>query len=338
MFIAWRCIYAEIQRSRSENSPMRMDLALARTIDMTVSRLNAYGHKWERWVSNGEYMKHSRAIPRKHWDKGILQQEASGEYSIHDKLMQLWNQQKEARREGRMRSSRDDFTKQATEEAARPWQAEPAHRYCEPVDEEPPEKETPSAKSALHTSHAERIARASTPFGVLAIAVTQRFPETATVQKHYEDVISALDLEEARTKGANELDYERAREAARQAWYQLRSDPSRRRAWDKIRFQRAARITHEIECPIDLDAIQEYISSPESLEIFKTQRATSRTGRGLMTDFLKEVERDSKDHSRGSIKIRYRLSELGEQLYEAGFILDSRVYAIGADPFKLKRN
>ena len=49
IFIAWRCLYAEIVHSRVEGTPARMTRAHNRVWQMTITRLRAEGERWKKW-------------------------------------------------------------------------------------------------------------------------------------------------------------------------------------------------------------------------------------------------------------------------------------------------
>ena len=50
LFLAWRCVYAEIIRARDENNAVKLEAAYKRFIGMLISRLIAYGAKWKKMV------------------------------------------------------------------------------------------------------------------------------------------------------------------------------------------------------------------------------------------------------------------------------------------------
>ena len=50
LFIAWRCLYAELVRGRVENVQPDLKAAYKRTIMMNISRLKYYGEEWLKWV------------------------------------------------------------------------------------------------------------------------------------------------------------------------------------------------------------------------------------------------------------------------------------------------
>ena len=49
--LAWRCLYAEITRSRAEDNEALLHKALARTVALLISRIKAYGEKWRKLVT-----------------------------------------------------------------------------------------------------------------------------------------------------------------------------------------------------------------------------------------------------------------------------------------------
>ena len=49
MFLAWRCLYAELTRARIDKGSPDLQAALRRTGNMTITRLTAYGAYWKRW-------------------------------------------------------------------------------------------------------------------------------------------------------------------------------------------------------------------------------------------------------------------------------------------------
>ena len=51
MFLAWRCLYAEITRARIEKENPDMERALTRTGETCVTRLISYGAYWRKWSS-----------------------------------------------------------------------------------------------------------------------------------------------------------------------------------------------------------------------------------------------------------------------------------------------
>ena len=86
MFIAWRCIYAEIQRSREDDKPLDTGKALSRTMSMIYSRLKAYTYKWTRWLHTGIYTRKVRVIPHRHRDKIVVAVGDDDSFVIHQAI------------------------------------------------------------------------------------------------------------------------------------------------------------------------------------------------------------------------------------------------------------
>ena len=135
MFLAWRCLYAEIQRSRADDTPLQLQRALTRTIDMIKSRLTAYGEKWQHWVRVADFTTRTRAIPTKHCDKGMLQHEQSGEYYIAGELEWLWESQRAQRVQAITEDAKRDKepSEKKKDPAPRRLQLETAETSSEPT-------------------------------------------------------------------------------------------------------------------------------------------------------------------------------------------------------------
>ena len=207
-----------------------------------------------------------------------------------------------------------------------------------PVFTRAPPRATAQRTSSMDISHAARVLRAAHAFGILGMAVTPTFPSSDRVEVAYRRVRAAV-ANQVVTE-ASQVSISLALARVDDAWYKLRSTPVRRRTWLRIRSAPRPE-TRTLPCPIDVGRLQAYVVSDESLEVFSSQMgagaATQRTGRELVTTFLQHVTLDSSDPSMGSISIVYRHSEAAEQMIAAGFIVASREYAVGADPFRLKR-
>lgn len=54
---------------------------------MIISRLRAYGGRWEEWVRTSIHQRKLNIIPRKHQDKKVLSQGPEGDYEIHPALI-----------------------------------------------------------------------------------------------------------------------------------------------------------------------------------------------------------------------------------------------------------
>ena len=88
MFLAWRCLYAEIVQGKVNKVTPKMEEAFKRSLVMNHSRLTAYGEKWLKWVNKNKNTGNKHDIPPRHQDKRVLTQELTGEYEIHTELLQ----------------------------------------------------------------------------------------------------------------------------------------------------------------------------------------------------------------------------------------------------------
>ena len=88
MFIAWRCLYAEITKVHAEQQRLSVDKAVKRLWAMVHSRCTAYAAKWKRWVDMAHYQRDPRIIPQRYQDKMVLQQDMEGNWVICDAIMQ----------------------------------------------------------------------------------------------------------------------------------------------------------------------------------------------------------------------------------------------------------
>ena len=93
LFIAWRCLYAELVRGRIENVRPNIKNAYIRTLQLTHTRLVNYSEFWLKWVRKNRGTSKKSHIPEKHQDKKILKHNADGVYqisgSIHAELNRL---------------------------------------------------------------------------------------------------------------------------------------------------------------------------------------------------------------------------------------------------------
>ena len=88
LFIAWRCLYAEIVAARLENRSLRLDGVYKRTVGLVILRLKAYGKKWYDWVSSKRLTKSAKKIiPEKHRKKPLIAATRDGTYQINKQLL-----------------------------------------------------------------------------------------------------------------------------------------------------------------------------------------------------------------------------------------------------------
>ena len=83
MYIAWRCLYAEIVASRVDQRPIKLAHAYKRTVQMCISRLKAHGEKWLAWVNKNRHTSNKSFIPLKKQNRTVIRQNGEGDYVIH---------------------------------------------------------------------------------------------------------------------------------------------------------------------------------------------------------------------------------------------------------------
>ena len=91
IFIAWRCLYAEIVHSRVEGTPARMTRAHNRVWQMTITRLRAEGERWKKWhrINVGSGCK--SYYPEQLREKKVMTfLNHKAEYKLHPRIMQAY--------------------------------------------------------------------------------------------------------------------------------------------------------------------------------------------------------------------------------------------------------
>ena len=197
---------------------------------------------------------------------------------------------------------------------------------------------------AMRVTHRERVLRAHHLFGTLAVGITGKIPSNSLIEQRAYDVQSALEAEEAALQRAGHLSpmlqagFREAQRRVTEAGQTLRSRPARLRKWKEL-FRERRPVTRKLRCPIDVEKLEAYVASNESLELLQPRKGTAaaQTGRAIVQQFLQHVNREPNDQSTGWMELSYRHSEAGAQLVAAGFVVDSREYANGPDPFKLRK-
>ena len=89
LFLAWRCLYAEVVSARLEGHELRLNKAYARCMHMLVSRLKANGQKWYRWFSKTRGISAAKVkhFPEKYRKRILINTTAYAEYKINEYLL-----------------------------------------------------------------------------------------------------------------------------------------------------------------------------------------------------------------------------------------------------------
>ena len=83
LFLAWRCLYAEIIRARLENTHLHTRKAYARTLQLLISRLKANGTYWYKWYSRTKGTTHPKQFPKKYQNRKLLKTNNTAQFKIN---------------------------------------------------------------------------------------------------------------------------------------------------------------------------------------------------------------------------------------------------------------
>jgi hypothetical protein len=89
MFLAWRCLYAEITRARIDKENPDMGAALERTGAMCITRLMTYGAYWRKWSKQRIRTNKGHLTALSLREQKIFKMNAIGEYEIHEEILRL---------------------------------------------------------------------------------------------------------------------------------------------------------------------------------------------------------------------------------------------------------
>jgi hypothetical protein len=87
LYIAWRCLYAEVVHSRVEGTRMDVGRALHRVWQMTITRLRAEGEKWRRWHVINVGSGRKSYFPKKYQDRKVITFDEYANYKINSLIL-----------------------------------------------------------------------------------------------------------------------------------------------------------------------------------------------------------------------------------------------------------
>ena len=82
MFLAWRCLYAELVDAKINKARPNLKNAYKRMLVMNITRLTAYGEKWTKWVRKNRKTGNKSFIPEKHQNKHVIVSDQNANYTI----------------------------------------------------------------------------------------------------------------------------------------------------------------------------------------------------------------------------------------------------------------
>ena len=85
LFLAWRCLYADVVQARINDRSLRLRHTYARLILMTISRLKANGQKWYQWYSRIRKIRQQRTkyFPKRFRTRKLVRTERDASYTIN---------------------------------------------------------------------------------------------------------------------------------------------------------------------------------------------------------------------------------------------------------------
>ena len=85
--LAWRCLYAEIVKSRIEDKELELTKhALTRFAKMLKSRVTAYGVRWRRWYMRTSRTTRFKLVPKRHQKYKLIAVNKNAEYKVSEEI------------------------------------------------------------------------------------------------------------------------------------------------------------------------------------------------------------------------------------------------------------
>ena len=177
----------------------------------------------------------------------------------------------------------------------------------------------------------ERVMRSQSEIGALNLIPIPSLSDTQ-IKEAYEETVSLITEDE----NATPVRKAEATLKAHKAYKALEYAPQRDKVIDGL-IKAPQRITRETKCPIDIKALRDFIASPASLD--QAESSDGKKKGGTYRKHAKAMMRAIRpqpgpDEDVAWVTIQWKLSALGERLWEAGHVCGSREYAVGFDPFK----
>ena len=100
LFLAWRCLYAEVVTARIEDKDLNLKHAYARLVGLIICRLKASGQKWYRWYSRtrGIRTKKVKQFPKRYRIRKLIKTTATATYTINKELFREFDRIKRDKR------------------------------------------------------------------------------------------------------------------------------------------------------------------------------------------------------------------------------------------------
>lgn len=192
-----------------------------------------------------------------------------------------------------------------------------------------------SHASSIHVTAERRIMRAGSDWGVLMLIPSVGDIHCDAIRKRCEQLTHQLDVSDRGASEAHKRALRRLKASCESLCAVATSkdcDTLVARAREHV-FGSMRPVKHQLLCPVDVEALRDFAETFEALE-----RPSHSDGQSYHLTYrqmcLKLVNAAGCGEKGGRLLLRYRHSPLGAALVDAGLVADSRLYAVGVDPFK----
>ena len=87
IFLAWRCLYAEVTKGRIEGTTVSPLRAYKRTLAMIHTRWIAESARWVKWMASIDHTSRAQAFPMKHRERFLVSTGPCARFKISPKLL-----------------------------------------------------------------------------------------------------------------------------------------------------------------------------------------------------------------------------------------------------------
>ena len=91
LFVAWRVLYAEIIRSRIDNTSPNWNRAAKRGLGLLINRMTAWGEYWRRWYIKIQNTSKHQHFPKDHQSHELISIDDEAHYRIAPEIRELYD-------------------------------------------------------------------------------------------------------------------------------------------------------------------------------------------------------------------------------------------------------
>ena len=85
--MAWRTLYAQTVKTKLEGGHLNLPEAVYKTLRLTLSRVKAYGNKWQTWYRRQAGRTKPKTFPEEHQQHALITLDDSANYVVSDELL-----------------------------------------------------------------------------------------------------------------------------------------------------------------------------------------------------------------------------------------------------------